>query len=132
MPRKKTNHKHTITVVVGGMPVAVILHPPIGTRSCWYAYWNGLVASRSTGQRNLEDAIVVAENMVRNRGRRADLNDTVLSDQEFEEIQRARFGRKTDEKARHRAKKSLDSCFEGIAAFREITGLIPITLATPD
>jgi hypothetical protein len=132
MPRKNTNKKHTITVVVNGTPVAVILHPPSGSRSCWYAYWNGLVASRSTGQRNLEDAIVVAENMVKNRGRRADLNDTVLSEKDFEEIQRAHFGRKTDEKAKQRAQKSLDSCFEAIAAFREITGLQPITLATPD
>ena len=61
MPRRRKNQKHTITVVLNGTPVAVILHPPSGTRSCWYAYWNGLVASRSTGQRRLEDAIVAAE-----------------------------------------------------------------------
>src|SRR5262249_42576232 len=46
--------------------------------------------------------------------------------------QRVHFGRKTDERARLRAKKSLDSCVEAIAAFREITGIEPITLATPD
>jgi hypothetical protein len=92
----------------------------------------GLVASRSTGQRKLQNAIVAAENMVRDGGRRASLSDTVLSDQEFVAIQKAHFGRKTDERAKQRAKRSLDSCLEAIAAFREITGLQPITLATPD
>ena len=51
MPRKPKPEKQTITVLVNGTPVAVILHPPTGTRPSWYAYWNGLVASKSTGQR---------------------------------------------------------------------------------
>jgi len=60
------------------------------------------------------------------------LCDTTLSDEEFVEIQRTHFRRKTDERARQRAAKSLASCLDAIAAFREITGLSPITLATPD
>jgi integrase len=132
MGRKPKYEKETITVVVQGTPIAVTLHPPTRSRTSWYAYWNGLVSSKSTGQRKLEDAILAAENMVRNGGRRADLSDAVLSDDEFDEIQRVHFGRKTDEKAKQRAKRSFESCMEAIAAFREITGLKPITFATPD
>jgi integrase len=132
MPRKPKVEKQTITVVVNGTPVAVQLHPPSGDRSSWFAYWSGLVTSKSTGQSNLEDAILVAEHMVRNGGRRADLSATVLSDIEFEQIQRRHFGRKTDDKAKVRAEKSLISCLDAIAAFREITGISPVALATPD
>lgn len=132
MPRKPKQEKETISVVVNGTPVVVILHPPTSRRKSWFAYWNGLIASRSTGQRNLKEATIAAENMVKSGGRRAALQNTVLSDEQFDEIQRVHFSRKTDEKAKVRAKKSFDSCIEGIAAFREITGLKPITLATPD
>ena len=92
------------------------------------------MASRSTGQSKLEDAIVVAESMVRNGGKQATLADAVpvLSDAEFEAIQRAHFGRKTDPAAKLRADKTLDDCLEAIAAFRDITGLKPVTLATAD
>ena len=132
MPRKPKQEKQSITVVVNGMPVAVTLHPPTTTRKSWYAYWNGLVASKSTGQRKLGEAIIVAENMVKNGGRRADVGDTVLSDEEFEEIQRVHFGRKKDPAAIARTAKSLFSCLDSITAFRKIAGLKPITLATPD
>jgi hypothetical protein len=71
MPRKPKQEKQTITVVVNSKPVAVTLHPPTGIRTSWYAYWAGLVASKSTGQRNLEDAIIAAEEMVKNGGQRA-------------------------------------------------------------
>ena len=132
MPRKPKQEKETITVIVNGDPVAVVLHPPSGIRKSWYAFWNGLVTSKSTGQRSLQDAIIAAESMVRSGGKRVVLADTVLSDEEFEEIQRRHFGRRTAELAKQQAKKSLDSCLEAIAAFKEITGLRPIALATPD
>ena len=118
MPRKPKQEKTTITVVVNGTPVAVVLHPPSGSRRSWYAYWNGLATSRSTGQRKLEDAIIVAENMVRNGGKQPTLADAVLSDDEFEAIQRAHFDRKTDPAQKERAEKTLASCFDAIAAFR--------------
>jgi hypothetical protein len=132
MPRKPKQEKKTITVVVNGSPLAVILHPPTQSRKSWYAYWAGLVTSKSTGQRDLNEAILVAENMVRNGGKRAEVRDAVLSDEEFEEIQRAHFGRVTDERAKPRASRSLDSCREAINAFGDITGLKPITTATAD
>lgn len=132
MPRRQKQEKATMTVVVNSKPVTVILHPPTGARKCWYAYWSGLVASKSTGQRKLEDAMIAAEDMVKNGGKRADLSDAILSDEEFEQIQRIHFNRKQDPVARIRAQKSLISCLNAIAAFREITGLKPITTATPD
>ena len=65
-----------------------------GSRPAWYAYWGGLVTSKSTGQRTLEDAIIAAENMVKG-GKRATVAEAVLSDEEFEVIQRAHFARKS-------------------------------------
>ena len=132
MPRKPKQTLTKITVVLDGMPVVAILHPPNRARRSWYAYWNGLVASKSTGCCNLEDAIVVAESMVRNRGRRPCLSDTVVSDDEFERIQRTHFARKTEPAAQERAAKSLEETLDAISAFKLITGLEPITAATPD
>jgi hypothetical protein len=132
MPRKPKVEKQTITVIVNGKPVAVILHPPIGSRKSWYVYWSGLVSSKSTGQAKLEAAIVVAEEMVKNGGKKASVADSVLSDEEFEQIQRAHFSRKQDPAAQLRASKTLDDCLEAIAAFKEISGLPQVTLATAD
>jgi hypothetical protein len=132
MPRKPKQEKKTITVIVNGTPIAVVLHPPTGSRRSWYAYWNGLVTSKSTGQSDLEEAMKVATDMVQSGGKRSSLGDVVLSDEEFEAIQRAHFGRVTDDRARLRAELTLASCMDAIAAFREITGIKPVSLATPD
>jgi hypothetical protein len=132
MPRKPKLEKKTITVVVNGTPISVTLHPPTGARRSWYAYTGGWLTSRSTGQRTLEDAIVTAEQMVRGKGHRAKLTDAVLSDEEFEAIQRAHFERHQDPAARERAAKTLNVCLEAIAAFRLISELNPITAATAD
>lgn len=132
MPRKPKLEKHTVLVTVDSVPVTVVLHPPTGTRTSWYAYWAGLMSSRSTGQQRLEDAVIAVENMVKNGGERATLQDTVLSDDEFEALQRAHFGRKTDPVEKARAEKTLKTCLEAIAAFRQITGRQPITRATAD
>jgi len=137
MPRKPKLEKKTITVMVNSTLIAITLHPPTGTRKSWYAYWNGLVASRSTGQQKLEDAIVVAKDMlerwkVGSSGARATPFDTLLSDVEFEAIQKAHFGRLTDPAAKVRADKSLTVCLEAIRAFKVLTGLERIVLATPD
>ena len=94
MPRKPKVEKQTITVMVNGTPVAVVLHPPTAARKSWYAYWNSLVTSRSTGQRKLEDAILVAENMVKNGGKQPTLADAVLTDEEFEAIHARLFWKK--------------------------------------
>lgn len=132
MPRKPKQEKQTITVIVNGKPITVVLHPPTGVRKCWYAYWNGLVASKSTGQRKLEDAMIVAEDMVKNGGKKATMAAALLADEEFEAIQRAHFARKQDQAAKTRAAKTLACCLDAITAFREITGLNVITAATAD
>lgn len=108
------------------------MHPPSGTRTSWYAYWAGLETSRSTGQSNLADAIIAAESMVRSGGRRATLDDAVLSDEEFEKVQRTHYARKTDPTAQGRAAKTLEECLDAIAAFKAITGLPAIVTASPD
>ncbi|MBL8797639.1 MAG: hypothetical protein JNM56_27310 [Planctomycetia bacterium] len=132
MPRKPSLKKETIQVLVNGTPVKVVLHPPTGRRTSWFAYWNGLVASKSTGQSKLEDAIRVAHRMVTSGCARPVLADAVLTDEEFEEIQRAHFNRKTDPAAKLRAQKTLDDCLEAIAAFRDIAGIKPVTTARVD
>lgn len=106
--------------------------PPTGDRTSWYAYWNGLVSSKSTGQLNLEGAIVAAENMVRAGGRRATFDDAVLSNEEFELVQLTHYAKKTDPAAKRRADTTLEECLDAIAAFQAITGLPRIASATPD
>jgi integrase len=133
MPRKpKAPEKQTIQVTVNGKAVNITLHPPTKARRSWYAYWNGLVASKSTGQSKLEDARVAAEEMVRNGGKKATVADAVLSDEEFDAIQRRHFSKKTDPAAKIRAQKTLEDCLDAISAFRDISGLKPVTIATPD
>ena len=133
MPRKpKPPSKATIQVVVNGKPVAATLHPPTESRKTWYVYWPGLKFSKSTGQTELADAIVAAENMIKTGGQKTTVADTILSDQEFVAIQRAHFGRKRDPNDQQRAEKTLKACQEAIDAFKEITGLSPIALATAD
>jgi len=132
MPRKPKNKPKTVTVVVNGTPVDITLHPPNGRQKTWYAYWKGLSNSKSTGQRNLQDAVATAENMLRNGGQRLTRDDTVLSHGEFEAIQRRHFSLRRSPEAMKRANKSLKSCLEAIDAFRRITGLDPVTIATPD
>ncbi len=107
MPRKPKSEKKTVVVVVVDRPVTVTLHPPAGARRSWYAYWPGLVASKSTGQRKLDDAILVAEGMVKNDGRRGESTDAPISDEEFEQIQRAHYSKKQGEEAQARATKLL-------------------------
>jgi hypothetical protein len=136
MPRKPKLEMKKITVVLDGVPVTVTLHPPQETRKSWYAYWPGLVASKSTGQHSLEDAIVVTEKMVRSwksgqSGKRPTLPDAILSDEEFKAIQCAHFARHHDQAARARAAKTLDDCLEAIDAFRGIINMEPIGFHQP-
>lgn len=132
MPRKPTHETTKITVVVDGMPTQITLFAPNGTTGSWYAYWTGQPNSRSTGAKDLQDAIAAAEAMVRNGGKRVQLPDTVMSDDEFREIQRHHFQRKQAPDAAIRASKSLTTCLEAIDAFKQISALAQIALATPD
>lgn len=136
MPRKPKFEKKTITVLVNSTPIAITLHPPTGTRKSWYAYWAGLVASKSTGQPRLADAVVVAENMLRRSlvgGGSAQpiADDLVMSDEEFKALQRAHFAKRKDPDAQRRAAKSLKDCLGAIDAFKAISGLDRIASATP-
>jgi hypothetical protein len=97
----------------------------------WYAYWPGLVASKATGQSDLAAAIKAAEHMVRHGGTRAELDSALLSDEEFEQVQRAHYGKKKDPAAQQRAMKTLKDCLEAIAAFKQVTGLDRVAAATP-
>jgi integrase len=133
MPRKpKPPEKQVILVTVHDKPVTVYLHPPGRARRTWYAYWQGLGNPRSTGQATVAAAAAAAQAMLSNGGKTTTAADTTLSDEELEAIQRAHFAKKTDPAARRRAEKTLEDCLDAIAAFKEITGLKPITRATPD
>src|SRR5262249_6873817 len=129
MPRKPKVEKRTVTVVVNGSPIAVVLHPPAGRRRSWYAFWTGLVSSKSTGHRDLDEAIVAAENMVRawregGTGKRATPADGVMTDKEFDEIQRVHFlVKRSDPAAQERAKKTHKVYVEAAAAFRALQGV---------
>jgi hypothetical protein len=136
MPRKPKQQKQQITVIIDGVPVSVVLHPPGGNRTSWYAYWNGLVYSKSTGKASLDDALVVAENMVRawkagGDGKRVLLGHTVMTDEKFDEIQRFHYlVKKTAPADRARAKKTHNVYLEAVTAFKEVTGLALVTRAT--
>ncbi len=132
MPRMPILKKKKLTVLVTGTPIAVTLTPPSGVRTSWYAYWNGLVASKSTGQSRFEDAVGVVENMLRNGGQKSTISETLLSDEEFIEIQRRHFSKKTDPAALKRSHKSLRECLDAISAFGRISGLSAVSFATPD
>lgn len=132
MPRKPKQQKHTTTVMVNNLPITVTLHPPTGTRKSWYAYWQGLVSSKSTGQSDLQDAIRAVEGMLRNDGQRPSMDDAVMTDEEFEQIQRRHFAKKTASAAMARAAKTLTGTLEAISAFKAISGLGRIASATPD
>src|SRR5690349_7534310 len=114
MPRKPTVTKRKISILVKGKPIDVVLHPPSGTRRSWYAYWAGLTTSRSTGHEDFEEAVKSAEAMLRNGGKKP-TNVAVLTDEEFEEIQRRHYSKRTDEQARKRAAKSLRECLDAIS-----------------
>jgi integrase len=136
MPRKPVVEKQQVSIVIDGTPVAVTLHPPQGTRRSWYAYWNGLVASKSTGRHEFDAAVAAAEAMLKawkqgGEGHRPLPTDGVMTDDEFEAIQRKYYGRKTDPAAAMRSRSSLTSCMEAIRAFKTISGLDRIVLATP-
>lgn len=132
MPRKPKVEKQQVNIVVNGSTVTVIMHPPTGAHKSWRAYWTGLPRAKSTGQRDFNEAVKIAENMLRNGGNRATIEDAVLSDEEFDEIQRAHYRRQQDSLAKERAETSLEVCLDAISAFRDITGLKPVTIATPD
>lgn len=131
MPRKPKVRKQIVSIVVEGRAIDVTLRPPNGRRKSWYAYWSGLQTSKSTGQSDFDAAVAAVGDMLRNGGRKSIVADTALSDAEFEEIQRRHYNKKKDPEAIKAAMKTLEACLEAISAFKEISQLSPITIATP-
>lgn len=132
MPRKPKKEKKRINVLVNGKPITVTLYPPTSTRKSWYAYWSGLITSKSTGHSDYSEAVKAVEDMLQNGGRKSELADAVLTDEEFDEIQRRHYGKKNDPAAKKRAERTLIACMEAIDAFRRVSGVSPISLATPE
>lgn len=132
MPRKPKLEKKTIAVVVNGKPVALTLYPPKKSRRTWYVFWVGLAFAKTTGHVNFEDAVIAGQEMVKGGGKKPTVAGAVLSDEEFEAVQRAHYARKTDPAAKARAAKTLEDCLDCINAFKAITGLDQLAKATPD
>ena len=137
MPRKTKVQKKKLQLAIDGTLYAVTLRPPTGTRRTWYAYWAGAVYQRSTDQPDEQAAVRAAEDMLRrwlkgDNGLKSVPLDAVLTDAEFEEVQRRHYGRRTDAAARARAARSLVECLDAATAFQAISGLDRVVLATPD
>jgi integrase len=132
MPRKPRIEKRTIQVVVNSVPIAIILHPPSGARKSWYAYWNGLITSKSTGQTDLTEAVKAVEGMLRNDGKRPTASDHILSEDELDRVQVAHFiDRRTDGQAKARGARSLKVFREALIAFKAILAMGPINFTLP-
>ena len=71
----------------------------------------------------LKEAVIAAEDMVRNNGSRTTLESNILTDEEFEEIQRAHYAKEKDPKEAKRAENTLRTCLEAMSAFKKISGL---------
>lgn len=133
MPKKPSNKNNRLTVLVNGDPIEVTLYSPRGNKKTWYAYWSSLNAARSTGQKTYDEAVRVVESMVQNGGQRPEPQQlAVLSDEEFELIQRRHYGKRKDPGKARRALKSLVACLESISAFKALTNLTHVAAATPD
>lgn len=132
MPRKPKVKTEELLIEQDGEYVQVYLHPPSGKRKTWYAYWPKLKHRKSTGAKSLEAAKKAVLEMLGTGPKNLTANETTLSDDDFDEIQTRHFAKKQGEAARKRAASSLRSCMEAISAFRQISGLSQISLATAD
>jgi len=105
------------------------MFPPVGTAA------RGMPSGRpetrrSTGQNEYEKAVVAVNDMLNHKGQRRQWKDAISVDGEFEEIQRRILRRRLSRVRSGRAEKSLKATLEAISAFRDITGIVPVTLAT--
>lgn len=128
MPRKPKKQKQTVTVLVDGTPVRVTMHPPTPPRTSWYAYWPGQVASRSTGQRDFQEAGWAVEAMLRDGVSQPGQEDAPLNEEEFTRIQEVHFAKKKDQA---RAAKTLKTFRQAMAAFKAVAAMEPINYHGP-
>ena len=133
MGRKRKLDKQTITVVVNGTAIPVILHPPVPPRSSWYAYWPGL------GREPFHRPERLRGGRPRCAGHAWEWGETGNAGRccphPTKNLRRFNGGttvRKRTPDAQLRAQKSLKGCLDAISAFRQVTGITPIALATPD
>lgn len=138
MPRKTTGEKkQKVQFGIDARVYTVTLYPPGGRWRTWSVYWPGAVNRKSTDQSEQPAAVRAAEDMLR-RWLKGDSVlksvplDAVLTDGEFEEVQRRHYGRRTDPDAMSRSAKSLEECIDAIGAFKAIAGLDRVAAATPD
>ena len=134
MPRKPKAECHAIHVTRDGAVVRVTLFPPraLKKEKTWSAYWKGQKTRRSTGKRTLKEAIEAATAMVQERPTEPSDDWHCPSDEEFIEIQRRHFGKRTDPLGQKRAESSLVNTLDAIDAFKRVSGLTQISRATPD
>ena len=131
MSRKPKIEIHRFDVPVDDEIIEVALYPPSGRKKTWYAYWKNLPFSRSTGQRRLKDAKSAAVDMLLNGGKVVPDSNAPMTDEEFIEIQRRHYDKKEKRNDKQQTNSSLVLLLEAVDAFRRITELSSITLATP-
>lgn len=122
MPRKPKAEKQVRGFVVDGKNVRVSFFPPRGRERSWQVYWSGLPTRKSTKAVTFEGALEAVQRML--LGDEFAASTIVLSDEEFDEIQRQHYDRMQAKP------ETVTGCFEAIEAFRTITGVSPIALAT--
>ena len=83
------------------------MFPPKGAGSRVRATGAGLEARKATGHTNFDDAVGAVNDMLGNGGNKGKLKEAILSDEEFDEIQRRHYGKKQKTEAKRRAEKSL-------------------------
>lgn len=131
MPRKPQQRKTTAIIHAKGRPVRVTLYPPKPPRRSWYAFWPGLVAARSTGEQDREEALAAVVCMLENNGKLGHAKDLVLTDEEFREIQRWHFGRKTDESAKRRRASHWPTAWTPLLPSLRSPACIPLHVPRP-
>lgn len=130
-PAKKVK-KVTIFVTLNGKPVGVTLRPPRGKFKAWYAYWPGCDNPRSTKEVERDAAAKAAEAMIQGTGRLPTVGEAVMTDEEFLAVQRRHYERRPDPGERRRSAKTLVELLDAYDAFKRITGLARVALASPD
>lgn len=131
MPRKP-KAETTELINANGTMIRVTLFPPDRSRNerSWYAYWKGQPTRRSTKKATKAEAIEAVRKML---CRQPETPSATLTDEEFIAIQQSHFEKqKTGRDRPESCDASLASVLEAIGAFKKISGLEHVSLATPD
>jgi integrase len=131
MPRKP-KAATTELINANGTMVRVTLFPPDRSRNerSWYVYWKGQPTRRSTKKATKAEAIEVVRKMLCEQ---RETPTATLTDEEFITIQRSYFEKqKTGRDRPESCDASLANVLEAIDAFKRISGLEHVSLATPD